>query len=71
LATVVTQNLWLWLVCIGFVGMLVVQWWLRERSLADTLNRLPVVIRALLLAVALLLIVLSQGNSDAFIYFQF
>jgi len=53
------------------VGMLVVQWWLRERSLADTLNRLPVVIRALLLAVALLLIVLSQGNSDAFIYFQF
>ncbi len=71
LATVVTQNLWLWLVCSGFVLMLVVQWWLRERSLADTLNRLPVVIRALVLAVALLLIILSQGNSDAFIYFQF
>ncbi len=53
------------------IGMLVAHWSLRENGLEAAVNRLP---RALVTAVWALMacaIILNQGNSNAFIYFQF
>ena len=44
---------------------------LRESSLEQVIDRTPQFMRALIWAGMLVLIVVSQGGGDAFIYFQF
>ena len=51
--------------------MLVVHWRMRNRQLSDVIGRLPVWLTGLAWGVMLTLIVITQGGSDAFIYFQF
>jgi alginate O-acetyltransferase complex protein AlgI len=68
---VVSWNLWTQLVLASMVLLLAVQWLLRGSIITDVLAETPVVIRAVLLSLCLLLITIASGNSDAFIYFQF
>jgi D-alanyl-lipoteichoic acid acyltransferase DltB (MBOAT superfamily) len=68
---VISWNLWTQLVLASMLLLLVVQWLLRESVITDVLARTPVLIRAALLSICLLLITIASGNSDAFIYFQF
>lgn len=68
---VVQMDWWVWLVSLAFALMLVFQILLRNRSLGEVIVEIPAVLRGVLLAFMLLLIILSGGNSNAFIYFQF
>jgi D-alanyl-lipoteichoic acid acyltransferase DltB (MBOAT superfamily) len=68
---VISWNLWTQLVLASMVVLLAVQWLLRESIITDVLAQTPVLIRASLLSMCLLLITIASGNSDAFIYFQF
>lgn len=52
-------------------AMLAVQWYMRGRTLASVVRRVPWQVRALLLAAVLILIVTEAGVDRAFIYFQF
>jgi len=70
-APVIEQNAWLYLVCTAFILMMWSQWFMRNRNLSEVLDRTHAAVRALLITGALLLIMLSTGNSNAFIYFQF
>jgi len=51
--------------------MLVIHWYMRERKLHEVIGRLPTWILGPAWGVMLTLIVITQGGSDAFIYFQF
>ncbi len=51
--------------------MLAIHWHMRNRQLADVIGRLPVWLTGLIWGVMLTIIVITQGGSDAFIYFQF
>jgi alginate O-acetyltransferase complex protein AlgI len=57
------------LVTIGI--MLIVHWRMRERKLDEVVSRMPVWLIGVLWGVMLTLIIITQGGSDAFIYFQF
>jgi hypothetical protein len=51
--------------------MLVIHWHMRNRQLADVIGRLPVWLTGFAWGIMLMLIIITQGGSDAFIYFQF
>ena len=68
---VIKQNAWLFLVCTAFVLMMLSQLFMRNRNLSEVIEQTHAMLRALLICLALLLILLSTGNSNAFIYFQF
>ncbi len=51
--------------------MLVVHWRMRNRQLKEEIGRLPAWLTGLVWGVMLTLIIITQGGSDAFIYFQF
>lgn len=51
--------------------MLVVHWYMRERRLDEEVRRMPVWLTGLVWGVMITLIIITQGGSDAFIYFQF
>lgn len=51
--------------------MLMVHWFMRERQLADVIGRLNRAVIGLVWGIMLMLIIITQGGSDAFIYFQF
>ena len=51
--------------------MLVIHWRMRDRNLADVIGRLPVWLTGFAWGIMLMLIIITQGGSDAFIYFQF
>ena len=55
----------------AFAGLLLVHARWREREARDWLAQLPTLPLALLLSVMLILVVLSPGDGQAFIYFQF
>ncbi len=52
-------------------GMLIVQWWMRDRRFEDVVARCPWWAIAVFWSALLILIVLARGESSAFIYFQF
>jgi alginate O-acetyltransferase complex protein AlgI len=52
-------------------GILLVHWYMRERELHAEVARLPVATAGLLWGAMAWLIAITQGGSDAFIYFQF
>ncbi len=51
--------------------MLLVHWYMRERQLDEEIRRIPAWLTGLIWGVMLTLIIITQGGSDAFIYFQF
>ena len=51
--------------------MLVVHWRMRERKLDEVIGRMPAWLTSIIWGVMLTLIIITQGGSDAFIYFQF
>jgi len=51
--------------------MLIIHWWMRNRRLDEVVDRLPGWLTGLIGGVMLMLIIITQGGSDAFIYFQF
>jgi D-alanyl-lipoteichoic acid acyltransferase DltB (MBOAT superfamily) len=53
------------------ITMLSVQWWMRDRKLEDLVSRCPWWLLAVVWSLLLSLIILSRGQSSAFIYFQF
>jgi alginate O-acetyltransferase complex protein AlgI len=53
------------------VAVLIGQWWLREKSLKQIMERLPWWLRAVLLAMLLITLALTPGDDRAFLYFQF
>jgi len=52
-------------------AMLVVHWTMRERKLDEVVGRMPAWLTGVIWGVMLTLIIITQGGSDAFIYFQF
>ena len=52
-------------------AMLVAHWYMRNRKLDEVIGRMPAWLTGLVWGVLLTLIVISQGGSAAFIYFQF
>jgi alginate O-acetyltransferase complex protein AlgI len=56
---------------LGFAALATVQHVVRDRPLEQVFNRLPTVVLGLLLAVLLSAVVLSPGETHAFLYFQF
>ncbi len=52
-------------------AMLVVHWTMRERKLDEVIGRMPAWLTGIIWGVMLTLIIITQGGSDAFIYFQF
>jgi len=61
------QQLALWSIALLVLG----QWWCQRRTLPELLGRLPAPLLGVLLGLLAALIVLSPGESHAFIYFQF
>jgi len=51
--------------------MLVIHWYMRERKLDEVIGRLPTWLLGLVWGAMLTVIIITQGGSDAFIYFQF
>ena len=51
--------------------MLAIHWRMRNRQLAEVIGRLPVWFTGLIWGAMLTVIIITQGGSDAFIYFQF
>ena len=60
---------WQTFITIGI--MLLIHWRMRDRQLHDVIGRLPAWLTGLVWGVMLKLIIITQGGSDAFIYFQF
>jgi len=58
-------------VVIAIGVMLVVHWRMRERKLDEVVGRMPAWLTGVIWGVMLTLIIITQGGSDAFIYFQF
>ena len=59
------------LVAVPVFGILIVHGLMRERRLEDVVARTPWWVTAAVVGVMLTAIVVSQGSSNAFIYFQF
>lgn len=61
------------LVCAAVVmaAMLLIHWWMRDRELEAVVARQPAWLVGAALGLMSLLIVISQGEGNAFIYFQF
>jgi hypothetical protein len=55
----------------AFAAIVLVQWLVRDSSLDALVARAPMPVFAVALATLLVLIVLSPGDTHAFIYFQF
>jgi D-alanyl-lipoteichoic acid acyltransferase DltB (MBOAT superfamily) len=53
------------------IAILSISWILRERSLAELVERIPWPVRSAALAAMMLALILMQGQDRAFIYFQF
>jgi len=51
--------------------MLVIHWRMRERKLEEVVSRMPVWFTGIVWGILITLIIITQGGSDAFIYFQF
>ena len=51
--------------------MLVIHWYMRSRRLDEVIGRLPVWLIGPIWGIMLTAIIITQGGSDAFIYFQF
>jgi alginate O-acetyltransferase complex protein AlgI len=51
--------------------MLAVHWFMRNRRLDEVVGRLPAWLTGLAWGVMIFSIIITQGGSDAFIYFQF
>ena len=51
--------------------MLVIHWYMRERKLDEVIGRLPTWLIGLVWGAMITVIIITQGGSDAFIYFQF
>jgi alginate O-acetyltransferase complex protein AlgI len=51
--------------------MLVIHWRMRERKLDEVVGRMPVWLTGIVWGAMITLIIITQGGSDAFIYFQF
>lgn len=56
---------------VPIAGILVVHWVMRDRTLEEVAGRAPQWLAATVIAAMLFAIVISQGSSNAFIYFQF
>ena len=69
--SLVQWGLWTQIVSAAFIGLLLLQWIYSNRPITDVFQQMPAAGRALVLSACLLLIAVSSGNSDAFIYFQF
>jgi len=64
-------NLWTQIVSASFLIMFALQWIYKNTKITDILQSHSIVVRSLILSFCLILIFISAGNSDAFIYFQF
>lgn len=64
-------NLWTQLVTGAFILLFALQWWYKNKRITDILQSYSAIIRSIVLSICLILIFISAGNSDAFIYFQF
>jgi alginate O-acetyltransferase complex protein AlgI len=51
--------------------MLIIHWTMRNRNLHEVAARMPSLVVGLIWGAMLFLIVITQGGSNAFIYFQF
>ena len=58
-------------VAVVMLGMLFAHWWLRDSSIEAAATRLPPAIVAAAWAFMAFAVIFTQGNSNAFIYFQF
>jgi alginate O-acetyltransferase complex protein AlgI len=67
----VSWDMWLMLVSTAFIVLLALQWFYRQRLITDVMQNFSPLSRAAILSACLLLIAVSSGNSNAFIYFQF
>jgi alginate O-acetyltransferase complex protein AlgI len=56
---------------VTIIIMLAVHWYMRNRRLDEVIGRLPVWLTGLAWGVMIFIIIITQGGSDAFIYFQF
>ena len=52
-------------------GIVAAHWWMRRRTLESVLLRVPAVALSMGMGLMAFLIVIAQGNGNAFIYFQF
>jgi D-alanyl-lipoteichoic acid acyltransferase DltB (MBOAT superfamily) len=59
------------LALLAFAGVVAVQWFMRERDIKEIGRRIPAPALGFALGMLLAAIVLSPGDSHAFIYFQF
>lgn len=69
--SVVEINLWVKFVILAFVLLMLSQIFMRNRHLNHVLQSMPILWRTLMLSLFLLLMLITNGNSNAFIYFQF
>jgi alginate O-acetyltransferase complex protein AlgI len=67
----VLQTIDVWVPIGVIASMLVVHWFMRNRELHDVISALPRWLTAVAWGVMLWLIIIAQGQSNAFIYFQF
>lgn len=56
---------------VAISAMLAIHWYMRKRSLEEEVARMPVALTGVIWGVMVMLIIITQGGSDAFIYFQF
>jgi len=64
-------DLWTQIVVVSFITLFFFQWMTKNKDIDVVLIKMPVIVRSVVLSLALILIALSSGDSDAFIYFQF
>jgi alginate O-acetyltransferase complex protein AlgI len=61
----------IWQIVLIIVGMILAHWWLRETNIESAVTRLPRWTVTMAWALMACAIILTQGSSNAFIYFQF
>ncbi len=69
--SLIKWDLWTQLVTAVFVLMFALQWWYKEIRITEILQSYSAILRSVFISICLVLIFISSGNSDAFIYFQF
>jgi len=69
--SLIQWDLWTQIVTVAFIGMLTLQLVYKNTKITDILQSFSVATRAVVLSMCLILIFISAGASDAFIYFQF
>lgn len=69
--SVIQMTAWVGVVLAAFTLMMLTQWWMRNRELNQVISQLNPLLRGVFIATLLIFILLSTGNSNAFIYFQF